>query len=204
MSNSHEADAAAMKAKAKAAYVREGERGWKTRQDTWERRDAAKRKAKEHRDHVARMNRIEENRLVNMAEAIFDSVHPTKARPRGASEADSPGREEAIMGNAVEEGLKRRRDAQQIRKDQLKKSYYEYNALKTEGIKTIGKAHTSVERATYEELIAAGWGDFERQHIPADWQTRPPAKRIPPASGVKLTSKTTHQSPAADDSQKLA
>lgn len=33
--------------------------------------------------------------------------------------------------------------------------------------------------ATADQLIAAGWGDAERQDIPADWQTRrPPARKV--------------------------
>ncbi len=38
-----------------------------------------------------------------------------------------------------------------------------------------GKAiHPGVLAASYDELLVAGWGNYERSRIPADWRTRRP------------------------------
>ncbi len=36
----------------------------------------------------------------------------------------------------------------------------------------VGRGHPSVLAASTDELIEAGWGDYERHAIPADWKTR--------------------------------
>ena len=40
--------------------------------------------------------------------------------------------------------------------------------------------HPEVFAATFDELLAAGWGNFERSKIPADWRTRQPAIKFDP------------------------
>ncbi len=40
--------------------------------------------------------------------------------------------------------------------------------------KRLERIHPSVLEADYEELIAAGWGNYERHTIPEDWRTRRP------------------------------
>ncbi len=172
-------DAARMRKRAQqqkdAEYIREGEYGWQRRRNHIERRTAARLRSAE----AARQRIEDDRRLILAAEAAFDA----KERRGGHdSETDSPGREESLIGNAVEEGLNRRREAQQARKDQLSRSAKAYEAVKNLPRKTLPPIHPSVLEADYNDLMAAGWGDYERWRIPEDWQTHPPASEIPPVS----------------------
>lgn len=159
MRQRHEAEAARMRQRAaKAAYIREGKRGWKRRRAEWE------------------------------------------SRQRQIVAAPKVSRAQNVRIGA--KGMKR--TAQQLRTDQQKKAIVEYESLETEAIKPLSFIRPSVDRATVDELIAAGWGDYERWRIPEDWQTRQPTTKFPPASAIKLTRKATNQPPAPTDSRKLA
>lgn len=176
-----EGEAAKMRAKSDAEYIREGTHGWKRRRAHVERR-TKNRLVAEHRAAIVEQDRQKQTRE---ALARLDAATGTKSYRAHKSETDTDSREQTLMGNADLEGKLARINSQKLRTDRLQKALADANVLQKQTHKPIPQAHPSVAMASIDDLIAAGWGDYERHRIPWDWRMRQPMGKTPPASAVK-------------------
>jgi hypothetical protein len=164
MNRDKELVAEQMRARNAAAYIREGKPGWQRRRGQIE--------ARERRRLKAEVDQRFEQLQTRTAEAAFDAKNGTTPYRAHKSETDSGSREQRLIGGAVAEGKLRR----------------EAKALIRNGIKLTEITHASVQKATAEQLINAGWGSYERYLIPADWQTRRPNTEYPLTGAAKRAS----------------